>query len=52
MRKISNVNAVESTVIAVLEKLSQLSRKAVPTVIRQLLLGAKADEVSWVMLDC
>ena len=52
MRKINHVNAVESAVTAVLKKLSQLSRKAVPTVIRQLLHRAEADEVSWVMLDC
>ena len=45
MRKINHVNAIESAVTAVLKKLSQLSRKAIPTVIRQLLLGAEVDEV-------
>ena len=52
MRKISNVKAIESVVTAVLKKLYQLSRKVVLTIIRQLLLGAEADEVSWVMSDC
>ena len=45
IRIISNVKAVRSAVTAVLKKLSQLSRKAVTVVIRQLLLGAEVDEV-------
>ena len=46
MKKISNVKAIGSAVTIVLKKLSQLLGKVVPVVIRQLLLGAKADEVS------
>ena len=45
IRIISNVKAVGLAVAAVLKKLSQLSRKAVTVVIRQLLLGAEVDEV-------
>ena len=45
IRIISNVKAVRSAVTAVLKKLSQLSRKAVTVVIRQLLRGAEVDEV-------
>ena len=52
MRKISNVKAAELVVTAVLKKLSQLSRKAVPAVIRQLLLKVEVDEVNLVMSDC
>ena len=52
MRKISNVKAAELVVTAVLKKLSQLSRKAVPAVIRQLLLKVEVDEVNLVMSNC
>jgi len=52
MRKISNVKVVGLIVTTVLKKLSQLSRKAVTAVIRQLLLWVEADEVSWVISDC
>ena len=45
IRIISNVKVVRSAVTAVLKKFSQLSRKAVTVVIRQLLLGAEVDEV-------
>ena len=45
IRIISNVKVVGLAVTAVLKKLSQLSRKAVTVVIRQLLLGAEVDEV-------
>ena len=50
--KISNAQAAGSAVTTVLKRLSQLSGKAVTVVIRQLLLWAKADEVSWVISDC
>ena len=45
LRKICDVKATGSTIIAVLKKLSQLSGKAVTAIIRQLLLGAEVDEV-------
>ena len=50
MRKISNIKTAESAVTVILKKLSQLSRKRKSSqfqtgVIRQLLLGAKVDEV-------
>ena len=49
MRKFNNVKAARSAVTVVLKKLSQLSGKAIIAVIRQLLLGAEVDEVSWMM---
>ena len=52
IRIISNVKAVRSAVTAVLKKLSQLSRKAVTVVIRQLLFYVEADEVNWVISNC
>ena len=42
MRKISNVKAIGSTIIAVQKK---LSGKAITVVIRQLLLRVEVDEV-------
>ena len=45
MRKIRNVKVVGSAITAILKRLSQLSRKAVTAIIRQLLLGAEVDEV-------
>ena len=49
MRKFSNVKAIGLAVTIVLKKLSKLSEKVVTIVIRQLLLGAKVDKVSWMM---
>ena len=46
IRKLCNVKAVRLAVTSVLKQLSQLSEKAITTIIRQLLLGAKVDEVS------
>ena len=51
MWKISNAKAVGSAVTSVLKKLSQLSRKVMTVIMRQLLLWAKADEVNWVISD-
>ena len=45
MWKISNFKAAGSAVTSILKKLFQLSGKAITTIIRQLLLGAEADEV-------
>ena len=47
--KVCNFKVAGSVVITVLKKLSQLSEKANIAFIRLLLLGAKVDEVSWMM---
>ena len=50
--KISNGKAAGSIITSILKKLSQLSRKAVTAIMRQLLLWAEVDEVSWAISDC
>ena len=52
MWKISDAKTAGSVVTSVLKKLSQLSRKAVTAIMRQLLLWAEVDEVSWAISDC